>query len=191
MKTLFTSLFLAILLLPDLASGATPAGWFLAGNDPKSYRVERDATVARDGKPSALLASTKVSSGFGTMMQSFEPDDYRGKRLRMSAWVKAQEVTQWAGLWMRVDGENRAMLAFDNMQTRPITGTRNWSRHEVVLDVPPAATSISMGILLVGEGSVWINDVRLDIVDKSVPVTGNGNAMGQNRKPTNLDFEKN
>ena len=188
MKTLLTSLSLAILLLADPASGAPPVGWFLAGDDPASYRMERDATVVRDGKPSGLLASTRVSKGFGTMMQSFEPDDYRGKRLRMSAWVKAQEVTNWAGLWMRVDGKNHAMLAFDNMQTRAITGTRNWSRYEVVLDVPPAAISISMGILLAGEGTVWINDVRLDVVDKSVPVTGI--AQGQNRKPTNLDFAK-
>jgi hypothetical protein len=120
------------------------------------------------------------------MMQSFDPADYKGKRLRMSGWVKAESVKRWAGLWMRVDGQTGGSLAFDNMQSRPIVGTRDWTRYEVVLDVAPTAKSIAFGILMDGEGTVWLNDVQFQVVDRSVPVTSPSPA--QRRKPANLDF---
>jgi hypothetical protein len=54
-------------------------------------------------------------------MQVFRADDYRGKRLRLSGYVKAEKIDQWAGLWMRIDGENKT-LGFDNMENRGIRG---------------------------------------------------------------------
>jgi hypothetical protein len=58
----------------------------------------------------------------------------------------------WAGLWMRVDGQEPKMLAFDNMQGRPIQGTTAWKRYEVILDVDPQATAIAFGILWTRRG---------------------------------------
>ena len=120
-------------------------------------------------------------------MQSFDPGEHRGKRLRLSAFVKTQDIKDWAGVWMRVDGpEQGRSLAFDNMQDRPIKGTADWTRHEIVLDVPDKATNISFGILLHGEGKLWLDDVQFQVVDTSVPTTG---AMRSNPTPKNLDFE--
>jgi hypothetical protein len=187
MRTLLVKLLLPVILLPSLAAAAKPAGWFLAGSDPSAYEIERDAGALRDGKSSGRLASIRESKGFGTMMQSFDSADYKGKRLRLSAWVKAKDVKRWAGVWMRVDGESGGSLAFDNMQSRPIVGTKDWTRYEVVLDVAPNSKAIAFGILLDGEGSVWLNDVQFEVVDASVPVTGN---PAQGRKPANLNFEK-
>ena len=36
----------------------------------------------------------------------------------------------WAGLWMRVD-KGKDMVAFDNMQDRPIKGTTDWQRYYI------------------------------------------------------------
>lgn len=135
--------------------------------------MEVDDAEAHEGRSSAWLASTRTAEGFGTMMQSCDPAEYRGRRLRLSAFVKAQDVKDWAGMWMRVDGpEEGRSLAFDSMQNRPIQGTMNWTRHDVFLDVADEATSISFGILLSGEGKVWLDDVQFEVVDNSVPVTG-------------------
>jgi len=178
-----------ILMVGDspLASAETPEGWFLAGNDPKSYAVDVDRRVGHEGNSSGRLASTKKSSGFGTMMQSFDAREYADKRLRFSGWVKSNRVTSWAGLWMRVDGFNSKVLSFDNMGDRPIKGTKDWTQYAVVLDVPKDAESISCGILMDGEGTVWIDEIALEVVDQSVPTTGR---HGPNRKPKNLNFEK-
>jgi hypothetical protein len=81
-----------------------------------------------------------------------------------------------------------AVLAFDNMQDRPIKGTSGWTRHEIVLDVAPEATFVSFGILLNGAGQAWIDDLSVDVVAKDVPLTGH--ALGApHKKPVNLDFE--
>lgn len=39
-------------------------------------------------------------------------------------------------MWMRVDNKFDDVLQFDNMNNRPITGTTNWNRYEIILDVP-------------------------------------------------------
>ena len=173
---------------PLLATAASPQGWFLAGNDAASYSMARDSTVSHGTSNSGRLASIQASKGFGTMMQSIDASDYRGKRMRLSAWVKANDVKRWAGVWMRVDGENvqAGSLAFDNMQDRPIKGTQDWTKCDVVLDVANSARGISYGILLDGEGTVWMSDVHFDPVPTSVPTTSRFQAP--TKKPQNLDF---
>jgi hypothetical protein len=123
------------------------------------------------------------------MMQMFDAADYTGKRMRFSGWVKSETVASWAGLWMRVDGNGSPSrtLAFDNMQSRGIKGTTDWTRYEVVLDVPDDAKAIAFGILLDGEGKVWLSDVKFESVSLSVPTTGSSTEMRS--APENLGFE--
>jgi hypothetical protein len=75
------------------------------------------------------------------LMQSVRAERYIGKKVRLSGLVKSQEVVSWAGLWMRVD-KGKDMVVFDNMQDRPIKGTTDWQRYDMVLDVPPDSTGI-------------------------------------------------
>jgi hypothetical protein len=44
---------------------------------------------------------------------------------------------------------------YDNMQRRPIKGTTELAKYELVLFVPNEATSISYGVLLDGTGQIW------------------------------------
>jgi hypothetical protein len=87
---------------------------------------------------------------------------------------------------MRVD-QGKERVAFDNMQDRPIKGTTDWQRYNVVLNVPPDSTGISFGILLDGAGEVWLSGTKFDVVGADVPATG-----VEDRKvpdnPVNLDF---
>ena len=105
------------------------------------------------------------------MLQAFKGSEYRGKRLRFSAYVKTQNVEQWVGLWMRMDRSRQEGISFDNMQNRPIRGTNNWQKYEIVLDVPQETTGIFFGILLVGAGHAWLSDVQFETVSDSVPTT--------------------
>jgi hypothetical protein len=175
--------FVPLVLLPAVAFAAGPEGWRLAGNDPSSYLMDRDSIVTYAGKPSGRLMSVCASDasdstmrcrGFGTMMQSIKATEYAKKRIRFSGYVKARDVREWAGLWMRVDGEGEPpqTLAFDNMKDRPITGTRDWTHYEVVLDVRRDATKIFFGILLHGQGTVWLSGANLETVSTAVPTTG-------------------
>jgi hypothetical protein len=181
---------LVLLLTCAIAlQAAAPAGWFVAGSKPASYEAGTDAQAAYNGHPSAYLKSKEpVTDGFGTLMQDFRSDNYAGKRVRFSAFVKADGVGDWAGLWMRVD-KGKDSVAFDNMQDRPIKGNTGWQRYEVVLDVPQDATGIFYGILLGGSGTVWMNSAKFEVVGADVPTTG-GKGTKLPDGPTNLDFEK-
>ena len=178
----------SLLLLAAAAHADSMEGWFLAGSSPANYDIARDTKVLHDGKPSGRMASNSVPNGFGTMMQCVDAADYRGKRMRFSGYVKAQDVKRWAGLWMRVDGPGTPAksIAFDNMQTRPIKGTSDFTQYSVVLDVANEATGVCFGILVDGEGTVWLSDVKFEAVPLSVPVTDTSHAPS--KAPKNLDF---
>jgi hypothetical protein len=166
-----------------------PAGWFLAGSKPANYRTGVDQQMLYEARPSAYLASTVPDTGgFGTLMQSIAATQYAGKRIRLRAWVQSKDVTDWAGLWMRVD-KGQTSVAFDNMQQRAVRGTTPWTTYDVVLDVPADATGISFGTLLSGPGEVWLNDVKFDTVGQDVSTTGMGDG-NQRETPVNLDFQK-
>lgn len=167
---------------------AAPQGWYLDGSKPAEYESGVDKQVQYNAHPSAYLKSkATVSDGFGTLMQNFSADQYAGKRLRLTAFVRAEGVENWAGLWMRVD-KGKDSVAFDNMQDRPITGNNAWREYTVVLDVPRNASGIFFGVLLSGSGEVWVNSVKLEPVGPEVPTTGSGATQHRDR-PTNLDFE--
>jgi hypothetical protein len=72
--------------------------------------------------------------------------------MRFTAVVKSEDLSEWAGLWMRVDDKKGETLGFDNMERRAIKGSTDWQRHQVVLDVPEESASVNFGILLSGKG---------------------------------------
>ncbi len=88
-------------------------------------------------------------------MQVFQATDSLNKRMRLSAWVRSEGIESWAGLRMRVDGQQHGSLSFDNMQNRPIKGTTDWHRYEVVLDVPAESVAIAFGLLLTSPAKGW------------------------------------
>src|SRR5262249_36562527 len=151
-------------------------------------------------KASGSVRSTgNDADGFGTFTQAFRADQYRGKRLRMSGFIKSEGIEGSAGLWIRVDGKEKAGLAFDNMRTRPVKGTTDWKKYEVVLDIPAEAEEIYFGFLVAGKGRGWVDDLAFEAVGKDVATTGLPvqpmNRVGELIKdlpaePRNLDFEQ-
>jgi hypothetical protein len=173
------------------SSQETPKGWFAAGSRPKDYRMVLDRTMTHNGQGSAQLKCiSSKPTGFGTLMQTFKADAYRGKRVRMSGYVRSQNVADWAGLWLRIDGPGGEMLGFDNMQQRPIKGTVDWKKCEIVLDVPESAQAIAFGMLLTGVGQVWMDDLDFQVVGTDVPTTGSKAKDSTPSTPVNLKFEE-
>ncbi|MGH3993895.1 MAG: hypothetical protein ACRDSN_15720 [Pseudonocardiaceae bacterium] len=161
----------------------------MAGSQPGQYDHELTQKTAY-GKPVVRLwCAAKKAEGFGTLMQTFSPGEYLGKRLRLSGGLFCEGVDGWAGLWMRVDGPRGSdPLAFDNMQNRSLTGTRDWGRHDVVLDVPTHSRAIALGVLLSGRGEVLMADFGLEVVGEDVPTTDMYETPQHG--PWNLDFSE-
>lgn len=176
-------------LLCSLATStyaATPQGWYKNGTAPNDYDIGSQAGDRHAGDKNAFIRAKQDTSGFGSLMQTINAQAYRGKRLRFSGWLKANDANK-AGLWMRVDGGDKKSVGFDNMDDRPVTGTQAWKRYDIVLDVPQDAADIAFGFLLVGKGEVLADDFKIEEVGKDVPVTGSKGGHLPDA-PVNLDF---
>lgn len=183
-----SSVWMVLIAVSSLA-GELPAGWIKAGSHPAEYDMGVDTANRHEGRAIAYVKGTATEfHGFGTLMQMASTREYLGKRVRLSAYVKSEKVQSgWAGLWFRIDGaKSGEVLGFDNMQQRPLKGTTNWKRVDIVLDVPENAAALAYGILLAGDGQVWMDDLKFEVVKPDVPVTGSGPAG----PPRNLNFEK-
>lgn len=173
-----------------------PNDWVVGGSKYKCYYFGTEKGAGRDGKSAATIQSLKRSiKGYGTLMQNTLPDKFLGKRVRMTGYMKTADVQEWAGFWFRVDQQfTGQMLAFDNMHDglsdRSLNGTKDWTRCEIVLDVPLSASNLAYGALLQGAGQIWFDDITFEIVDTSVSVTTIQDGLIPLLEPSNLDFEK-
>ena len=185
-KTLFAFSIATVLL--SFTINSVPSGWFKAGSQPNDYNMGIDNTVFKSGNSSASIQSNKKKiKGFGTLMQTCLAEEYLGKKIKLSGFVKSEDVNDWAGLWLRVDSKKGGLsLSFDNMQDRAIKGTTDWKKYEIVLDVPEIASTLNFGALLSGTGKIWFDDLNIEIISDITESTGTATL----KKPSNLNFEE-
>ncbi len=172
-----------------------PAGWGKNGAKPESYVVGVDSLQTWGGMPSAYVESLAptVEGGFGGMMQTIAADNFVGKRVRLSGWMKTEEANQGGGhLWLRIDGQERGQtLGFDNMDNRAVKGTTDWQEASVVLDVPAGASALAYGFFVSGGGKMWVNGQKMEEVGPDVPTTNMITKKALSKTPNNLGFDPN
>jgi hypothetical protein len=149
-------------------AGELPPAWFVAVPPNCDYQAGLDLTVSHTGQASGVVRSkASAPGGVGTLMQVFAARDYRGQRIRVSAYVRAEDVMGWAALWVRV-GDSKYQLSYfdrrlDGLSFSTVAGTTDWARHEIVLDVPQDGGVIALGISLEGTGHIWLDDVQIQV----------------------------
>lgn len=149
--------------------------WYFKNVYAKEYESGFDPKTYHQGNASAFIASkahVTDENSFGLLMQSFDPIEYRGQRVKIKAHIKTEQVMTKAALWGRVDTLLLPTASFDNMSDRPIVGTTDWQPYDVVIDIPENATNFSFGFYLVGTGKAWFDDVSISVVDQAMPLTG-------------------
>lgn len=167
-------------------------GWFLSGTDQFNYEMGIDHEIVHQGKASGYLKSKTVldESSFSTMMQQFKADKFRGQRIKLSCFLKTKDVQSFSSMWMRVDNTDGDVVQFDNMSNRSISGSTNWNRYSIVLDIPENSSIIAFGVILSGQGHVWMDQFTFEEVDESVETTNLENHSELLDEPLNLSFEE-
>jgi hypothetical protein len=165
----------AALLAPGPASAQVPAGWQAVTDGSAEYTVSSDGS-RRDGGQGFAGATIKANvpspRGSAMLAQSIRADQFRGKRIRLSGYLKTVGVNEGtAVLFMRVDGDGVVQTS-DYMQNRPLMMNTDWSKQDIVLDVPRSAIGVTYGFLLGGSGQAWLDEVQIDVVGDDVPTTG-------------------
>ena len=152
----------------------------LQGNAP-GYTHGIDDTVRRtpNSDPAAVLvrsapkpapgAPDPASMGAVHFLTPAAP--WHGQRVRVSGYLKTEDLAAWAGLSVHVVTLDGHGYASDNMATRAIRGTTDWKRYESVVDVSPRGSTIMLGVCLCNTGKVWADGFTIESVGKDVPLT--------------------
>jgi hypothetical protein len=164
---------------PDLTNGGFEdglTGWEPGrgdGRTPTDVAATADAAVRHGGRAAAAL-SVKGDPGVDVsrvLTQSFLLRRYAGRTVRVSAYLKTKGLDPRrgaAGLWIRIDG-GRWQKAW-NARGGALTGDNDWTPVKYVVKVPTDAVDAEVGANLIGPGTVWVDDVAVEVLDdRSTP----------------------
>ena len=143
-----------------------PDQWAQMGT---GYILKTDTLEKRSGDAAILIESPqeKRGSSFGSVAYTI-PVNYEGKEIELKGFLKLKDVSDgFAGLFLRVDGES-GVLQFDNMQSRNLNGTTDWTQYSVKLPLPADGNKIVLGALLTGKGQLWVDDLEVFIDGKDI-----------------------
>jgi hypothetical protein len=172
-------------------AGKTPPGWFV----PQVEKVSGSlAELRRKGCRSSVgcavviaPATAAAPDSVGNLMQSFSAAAYRGKTVRLRAWVRVEAggPGDRAQMWLRVDRPNGKVGFMDDMDGRPVRAAE-WTSCEIVAEIDGDAQFVVFGVRSMG-GRVWVDDVSFDIVpEEQVTAVRNAIARSYPRPDTTL-----
>lgn len=102
---------------------------------------------------------------FGVVAQWAAASPFHGKRLRLSGWIRSQDVRDgYCGLFIRLDGPGMRPVGYAGMELHPVQGTTGWKRYEVAVDIPKDAKGMCFGMVFEGKGTAWLDDLKFEAV---------------------------
>jgi TIR domain len=149
------------------APDGMPVGWFNSFGHVSGVSTDYGICVVRRsadraaGMCAVLEKATSAVGEFGSLMQRCPGRFLAGRTVRIEGELRTENVSGWAGLWLRADADEQPNLFFDNMSRRPVIGTTNWRRHFIDAPLPGNTDWLNYGIVLKGAGVVYADNIRL------------------------------
>lgn len=180
--TCYTAALLAMATLSNGAvaqMGALPGGWFASSDSASDYHVGSDVSRRPGGSgmiSGYIRATVKNPSSSAALTQTINAEHLRGQRVRLTGYVRRSGNGGLAQLFLRVEG-NATKPATDYTAPvfTPAKETRDgngWIMHSIVVDVPKHCSGLRIGFVSVGADEAWLDDVRFELVNETVPLTG-------------------
>ena len=148
-------------------AGKVPPGWFVPALEKTtgSLAEVHHKGCRGTGGCVVLVAPATVPGMPGNLMQSFSAAAYRGKTVRLRAWLKVEAASpeDRAQMWLHVLRPSGKPGFLDNMDDRPVRPS-GWTPCEIVAEVDRDAQFLDFGVSATGRGRVWIDEVSFDIV---------------------------
>jgi hypothetical protein len=166
----------------QVTQNGTPLNWDISGGydtdtkrhytpEEKGWSVKLDSTTVHQGKYSLMMEvlpkGTGGAAGEGcfSFLQGTLLKNIRGKVITYSGWIKTQNITHDAGLWMTISGRKSPLpLYANNMYDSLIDGTRDWKKYSISTLVSDEASEIEFGVGLFSPhgGKAWFDDLSID-----------------------------
>jgi hypothetical protein len=140
-----------------------PPGWFvLDAVQDAEYQAEWYANC-RGTAPCAVLTgpATATAENSGNLLQDFDAAPFRGKRVKLRAWIKIEvgALGDKAHMLLRVNLPNAGTGVPDSIEERSVVSSE-WKSYEIRAVVAPGAASIRIGVELYGRGRVSVSGVE-------------------------------
>jgi len=137
-------------------SGDRPGGWF--ANPPGT--VFNDDKIVHGGQWSVRIERSAQSAGEFSVIGRTISWEFSGKSIEVRGFLRTENVTGYAGLWMRQD-KDQEMLALENMESQQLKGTHDWAEYKITLPVQSETRSLVFGFLMAGTGKAWADDLQI------------------------------
>jgi hypothetical protein len=147
--------------------GKVPAPWFVPSMEKTTGNLaELRRKDCRSGIGCVVLIAPATSPDTpGRLMQSFSAAAYRGKTVRLRAWLKVEAAAPGdrAQLSLKVTGPNQKTGFWAERDQRAEYPAR-WTICEITGKIDDDAQFVDFWIASVGHGSVWIDNVSFEVV---------------------------
>ena len=133
-------------------------GWTLSQHaGVAAYEMTEDTTTPFAGAASFRLRRTRPQV-FGLLFQEVPIDPYAGKTIELSAMARTADVGPlgWV-IYIDMPGGRETAT--------PLTGTADWRSVRVRVKVPAGTHKVSIGAMLLDDGTGWLDDVKLNVVE--------------------------
>src|SRR5690349_9674765 len=154
----------------EAAGAAGPLGGWNGTPRGPAETLFLDSTTVHEGRYSGRIERTAASPSDFSAFALEIPIDFPGDSLELRGWMKYKDVTDYMGLWQRQEAGTR-MLAFNNMEQFTLKGSADWAEYRVTMPLSPKARTVTVGALLAGQGTLWVDDLRLYVDGKPVMET--------------------
>lgn len=147
--------------------GKLPDSWFVPALPDEAdhwAQLRRNGCMNRNSC-AVVLVPENAPVHVGNLMQSFKATAYRGKTVRLSAWLRLDLIAadDRGQMWLSIDRRGDKKGFFDDMSDRAIR-TSDWTFSEIQARVDQDATFIKFGVMSIGRGRVWVDHVSFAVV---------------------------
>lgn len=149
---------------------ADPPRWASAqhAGDP-SYTFTLDEDVHHEGARSLRIENIGREP-YGVVYQSLPAAALRGRTARFAGWLRTRDAggtRKGLGASLTLQAMKSGIpVAHNHMIDATVSGTHDWKRYDITLDVPADAETVEIGAMLRGPGALWLDDVELAVLPK-------------------------
>src|SRR5438477_4244209 len=119
-----------------------------------------DSTVVHEGRHALRVQRDSTSHDDFTIAWLVIPVDFKGDTVEVRGWVRYRGVAGSVGLVQRQDGPD-GLMVLDDMASRNLRGDSDWTELVSRQSLRTGARKLRVGAMLVGAGTLWVDDVRV------------------------------
>jgi hypothetical protein len=189
MKNLFFLSMGMLLLKANVSAQILPKAWTKSGTWAGSYTMEIKANEGLNESKAIVLESVgKDIYGSGAVIQTINARNYLGKRVKLSAFIRTENVKDFACLILSPQNKMDDFWnnSFNNSEDKKtfLQGNHAFKKIESYLNVSDNAGNLVIGAMIKGEGKIWIDNINLEIIEN---LPENPQALAKELQ--NIEFE--